>query len=1226
MSDSDALHELRFDVTDPEALITVFDGHDLQILQAKGTESLRVKPGLYTVRIESAGQVKQAIVKAPQKRPLEMPRVFSPVPLESAADHHEYYSDNSRRLSVNNTASYAAWGGGGRILLFLRLSSMNAPRTGDIAEGLSLLDPAGATMIQLTDANVVQRDDAFGWVAFSTDLLPGYYRLRYDGAEVREAGLYVFGGWTTQVFVMYHEKPRLEQMRVLLSWSGAGFDPSDPGIALADRAILGLQNGLRMVGALLPEQERQYLLQGKFRNPMLGLIGAHWLLASESVASNYARLVLDNLRNLIGPCPDLTALEVEAGRRYAGWPAPASVVWTPPMIRRGLEILARDAPHLLVPGSLAEQALPALYADSPWTCWRGGQSAYLMPAALHSEPWSEKLNWMEEAVLAGAIRGEPIEESSMEALARRYALTPQLMKGAFKGLVDKIGRQRVEIALNSGLLSAASAQAVDVQFRSWYAHGAAVFGEPPPRGGFAFETVNFSAAADVVFAGRGGDVCFRGHTGETGIACIEWDQLFAQMDPSGILNMVLGAAQDANNLYYVVRWNYESGVASRGAVALAREGPAAALYRPEFIAAAGLLRWLPEREGLETAFRALRLPCQTASDLDLPPGAVLVSNVEGSVQVSFDARARVGVGEIPSSFEPEWRDAMAETSLNGTGSLEISGAFRVIVNRPQNAAGRRLKFSIVQTVASRYPPLVMARVDISPSGWLAWFDRFAASARDQDPRLAQVLDHAQDALRRTVSDRAYFSSLEELAPAEEHWYRAEQIQGGPFFRALGDALATQAAALGQAAVQDSNPPAALLEIEVDCGAPGEDWKQIWSDAIGGRIDLRDTRDGVRYTGALEKLSGVGDLECWVADPAATASLYHNGRIVLYDEARHTGIQAAASLVARTAAGSGPAAIASPSTTVVLPLWHANMRLVELTAGPLLSRWMPDSSQSQWKAAAADFFRQNESDAANVVFRLKLDWILDLRDTSSPPFDPDELFRSGIRRELRLLLPLFHFDSLEQYADLDRAAAFLVYSCMPEDLNEIAELDMNTTVLRQLGNVLMPVIHALRESRLNNAEPEQGWWVGGLINAAVSGGLQDLIAFEDAVCASLTRGFAESKASHGSAHDLGLALDGTAVQLAKLLENSPYLQAWPERVAAARDILFTAAISLSRGLKPQVASNLSLTAIRPGAAFPPTAYATSEYVPIRDVAAYMRIAAVADETYPGRLRAMAGAGW
>jgi hypothetical protein len=420
-----------------DAAITVLDGHDEVRGTGRGTVDLDLPAGLYAIRVERAGMLEENVRRhaGPTSLQVEEPKRFSAVPANDTATSHEYYQAPAIHWSQQGQSTAPPLSDGapqGSLFLFVRAPSAEATRAPLEQLYLSILDYSGRPLAVL-DKTSTARDDQAGWLAYHAAAMAGEYVLHYEpptgvDAAAREMALAVFAGWQTQIFVTLTDGLAFASTSVLM---GDGFRPDDRVAQAVDAALTGLQNRTD----LLQPDQRQLLLDGKFENPMLGLVGAHLLFQASTIPEDTLDTVLGNLEWLLGPgSPDLRALELMAARSF-GRPVRAEAFERPPMLRLGLEAVieaAVETPALVPSGGLLSQIALGRFVDSPWTTWKplvGAADAMTLASRAEAASWVS--SYVEEAALQAARKGA---EPDLAAIASRAVLPLASVSDAYDEL------------------------------------------------------------------------------------------------------------------------------------------------------------------------------------------------------------------------------------------------------------------------------------------------------------------------------------------------------------------------------------------------------------------------------------------------------------------------------------------------------------------------------------------------------------------------------------------------------------------------------------------------------------------------------------------------------------------------------------------------------------------------------------------------------------------------
>lgn len=320
----------------------------------------------------------------------------SATPIPGTTTTHEFHGDPAALRSRNPNQHY---GEGGRLLLFFRNVGADWKIPINI-DSFSLLDASFKTVGNLPED--VEKNEADGWIALSAEVNPGGYVLRNQRAQSQswskgskaeepvDQSLWISEGWATLVFIPNwgsRAVPSMRKASIHMAPIMQGFyyyGAEQMKLAL-ELALYGLREGRPVV----PGNLLNLLLEEKFQNPMLGIIGAHAMLLESRPNWSLYDEVCKNLELLVPQHPDVVALQVmgQARRdlldptgRYNRLfnPNPHSVgpwrsISWPPMLYasyRGLIEGDADKPGLIVDGSPAEKAAVHLYQEGPWSMWK----------------------------------------------------------------------------------------------------------------------------------------------------------------------------------------------------------------------------------------------------------------------------------------------------------------------------------------------------------------------------------------------------------------------------------------------------------------------------------------------------------------------------------------------------------------------------------------------------------------------------------------------------------------------------------------------------------------------------------------------------------------------------------------------------------------------------------------------------------------------------------------
>jgi hypothetical protein len=337
-----------------------------------GEFSALLSPGRYTVVIQHGEAVESHIVEhaGPTSKTFPLPRRRSAAPLSSTLDKHEWVTEPVK-------ASSHWQRGEGEQAVFVAYRSRDSLLGSRLAGTLSLFAD--------------RRSHDLGRNLTLNKVPPGTWTLRYlTGEEDLRLPVPVAADWDTQIFLIEQNgRPLIESASILMSPAGRGFDPGDSLLDAFERALADL-----VTGAPGPDETAlDKLLYAKWRNPLFGLAGAHFLvrriqhrvrMGDESWRRGPDRhlleLVIDNLRRLLGEkSPDVLALHVLRARLLGETPT-GHFGAKPPLFRPGYDALVEAtsvAPDLL--GHQLDSVSLALLPGSPWTCWNAAKLSVAVP-------------------------------------------------------------------------------------------------------------------------------------------------------------------------------------------------------------------------------------------------------------------------------------------------------------------------------------------------------------------------------------------------------------------------------------------------------------------------------------------------------------------------------------------------------------------------------------------------------------------------------------------------------------------------------------------------------------------------------------------------------------------------------------------------------------------------------------------------------------------------------
>jgi hypothetical protein len=310
------------------------------------------------------------------------------------------------RISQSLKSNY---GTGGGLMIFVRTVDGDGVSKVPI-EQLALHD---AHMREVGNiALEAERDQERGWACWSARVDPGGYALRWQkesarrGTRAIDQSLWVSADWLTIMFIGYRSEFGIlerESASIHMALLDVGFQPGpelsrihenqaseeDLKGARINQALDLALGGLRTGNQVVPDDLIDLLQDGKYQNPMLGIVCAHAILRRHPRDWNTFDLVLQNMETVIPGHPDVVALRVLRQMLLAEDDVKSTtpVSW-PPMLSTGYRGLV-DGDWLkpgktFVDGSMAESVAVALLSESPWTYWLELEALITRPLPVQS--------------------------------------------------------------------------------------------------------------------------------------------------------------------------------------------------------------------------------------------------------------------------------------------------------------------------------------------------------------------------------------------------------------------------------------------------------------------------------------------------------------------------------------------------------------------------------------------------------------------------------------------------------------------------------------------------------------------------------------------------------------------------------------------------------------------------------------------------------------------------
>ncbi|TFZ54823.1 hypothetical protein E4V01_24465 [Methylorubrum sp. Q1] len=388
----EAFVELRVAAPTPSAELAVYDSNLRLDRSSVGDLVGEFPPGLYEVEARIANRSERKVVAL---RPNSAGATIaaedwtltfrSSAPLVRSSLSRERHRVAAEQHSLRPTWVRPGTVGDSRLFLFGRYAKREHSTQPDrltptrwlhspdrFWEGLRLEDALGEQIADFTEG--VVWDSGQGWFAFTADLQAGGYCLVGPGPGdvAHRLPLWLGPAFETHVFVPFLDRAFLTDAAVSMAPMGHGFRAgargSDDGYvrqAVYTEALLaGLRRG--RPDLVNPDAVRDWMLSSHFSFPFAGLVAANALLSQEDAEHRLVGPLVGNLRRLLGPHPDVLALELALGV------SPSERLSFPPTLRLSFEVMSERAsevggPDLAPTKELLEAAANAL--PGPYMVW-----------------------------------------------------------------------------------------------------------------------------------------------------------------------------------------------------------------------------------------------------------------------------------------------------------------------------------------------------------------------------------------------------------------------------------------------------------------------------------------------------------------------------------------------------------------------------------------------------------------------------------------------------------------------------------------------------------------------------------------------------------------------------------------------------------------------------------------------------------------------------------------
>jgi hypothetical protein len=422
----------------PTAEIVALD-HDDEIV-ARGVQKLEtdLAPGIYQLRYRVGAKVIDQIIRVPTGEgaltitPPELP-IDTAAPLPSIIPHPPGISWASRVDRWSETVDVTK-GSGSHVFLFINQTELDESQRlrCETRHAVTVRKFEGEEIANLGQGRT--EDDFF---CLGVELDPGSYLIRIDdgSAPAVEQTVVACAGWQTQLFfrpVASRKSPTLDLSQCALRMRSIanGMQSDDHMFRWTEAARQSLaswrytaaptetlqmrnQQASQMRNSGMDDATMRQILQAKFGNPMLGIYGAHLIRCNPEPDRALLRIVVDNLRYLVGNHPDVMSIVLfleDADAQDLSFP-------TPPMLRSSWDLIVQrqDSARRIPAGSYS-------FSIGGGLCGVGAGLAWQVPAATSSVAAAgSPVNWQ---ALIDAVSSVANLPGRLKELAKGGELTP----------------------------------------------------------------------------------------------------------------------------------------------------------------------------------------------------------------------------------------------------------------------------------------------------------------------------------------------------------------------------------------------------------------------------------------------------------------------------------------------------------------------------------------------------------------------------------------------------------------------------------------------------------------------------------------------------------------------------------------------------------------------------------------------------------------------------------
>ncbi|MFH7012371.1 hypothetical protein ACHRV5_10890 [Flavobacterium sp. FlaQc-52] len=394
--------------------VKIFDGTDKEIkdFKAEKEQTILVKPGIYTIRLELNGIIKDHVVRVHKEQRfafrippvgkqwedaviLSLPMIYSSIPFDDEnydtyKSSHEYYSSSCIAWSQKSTSKKMRGEpvkeSSSSIFIFFRFPNheqfeiLKNKWSPAFHKSFQLYDEQ-YELIESLDKHTSIINKEVGSIAFNLIVQPGTYYIKIaQNGPSQMIPVQVFANWHSQIFMTLGEQPLYGTLRIILS-PERKFDSRN----VVNKYIDILADKIQNNEVELSTELIQYVANHKTESPMLALLCIYAYMNGESdVNDSVIERMITVLNELILPnnskSPDIIAIELLAERYLGKNEVNNKELSGVPMLRLGVQAISDAAmqwPLLIGHKGMLDYAIEGLQRSSVFTVFEWDENNVL---------------------------------------------------------------------------------------------------------------------------------------------------------------------------------------------------------------------------------------------------------------------------------------------------------------------------------------------------------------------------------------------------------------------------------------------------------------------------------------------------------------------------------------------------------------------------------------------------------------------------------------------------------------------------------------------------------------------------------------------------------------------------------------------------------------------------------------------------------------------------------